>query len=329
MLPLSDSLLTTARQRAAAGAWREVAALLSPPPDADLALTEEVVLFAEALMRMGEERRALGVLRDVLPESLGGADRGLYRRAVNMMGVACFAIGELEEAKTALHVALDMATQGDDLLMLAQATNNLGAIANLQGRYEDALWHYRLALPTLQRMGKQQRLAEAYHNIGITFRDTGELEEADEHERRAIEHATESAVPGLAAMGRVGRAEIALRRGDAPLAETTARLALDEFERIGDPRNEADAHRLIGTACAAQRRYADADEAFGRALRIARARGHALNEAETLRDRMAARLGQGDVVAALADGRAAIALFDRLGATRERDALARRIASVR
>lgn len=324
-----DSTLASARQCAGAGAWREVAALLAPCATARTLDGEDALLYAEALVRSGEQRDALTFLRDALPQMATAGDRRVQRKAANMTGVAAFAVGELGEALSALNAALDLATRDDDPRLLAQATNNLGAIANLQGRYEDALWHYRLALPTLQRIGQPRMLAEAYHNLAITYRDTGELEEADEHERRAIEHAADGGAPRLVAMGRVGRAEVALRRGDAALAETTARIARDEFARLGDPQNEADASRLVGAACSAQHHYVEALEAFDRALEIARERGHALNEAETLRDRAESRLAQGEVEAALADAQVAIFIFDRLGATRERDALRERISDRR
>jgi tetratricopeptide (TPR) repeat protein len=317
--------MTTARQRAAAGAWREVATLLTPHVTDQSGLTEEAVLFSEAILYLGEEQRALGFLRAILPAQMPSADRGLYRRAVNMMGVACFAVGELDEANAALHDALDMATQDDDPLLLAQATNNLGAIANLQGRHEDALWHYRLAIPTLQRIGQRQRLANVYHNIGITCRDTGDLEQADEHERRAIEYATESDGARLAAMGRTGRAEIALLRGDAPLAESTARLAAEDLRQLGDLLNEADAHRVVGAACGAQQRYDDALAALDHALSIARAHGHALIEAESLRDRADVRVRRGERDLALDDARAAMTVFEKLGARAEIEALRQRI----
>jgi hypothetical protein len=59
-------------------------------------------------------------------------------------------------------------------------------------------------------------------------------------------------------------------------------------------------------------------------LAIARQRGHALNEAETLRDRSELYKAQGSVAEARQDARMAMTIFDRLGATRERDALAGR-----
>ncbi|HEX5970383.1 MAG TPA: tetratricopeptide repeat protein [Gemmatimonadaceae bacterium] len=321
----TDPALSRARELADAGAWHEVLAILEPRAATCARDGLSALLYAEALMRLGNERKALGWLSEVEPSLGDGGDRAAQRRALNMMGVASLTLGQLEDATVAFARALDMASQSDDPLVLARATNNLGTIANMQGDHERALSHYRLALPTFQRLGQRRGLASSYHNLAITYRDLGELEESDEHELRAIEHATEGGVPRLAAMGRVGRAEVALRRGDAALAETTARIAREEFARLGDPQNEADASRLIGAACTAQRRYADALEAFDRALEIARDRGHALNEAETLRDRSALHLAQGHSDEALEDARLAITLFDRLGATRERDSLRERM----
>jgi ATP/maltotriose-dependent transcriptional regulator MalT len=127
-------------------------------------------------------------------------------------------------------------------------------------------------------------------------------------------------------MGRTGRAEIALRRGDAAFAESTARLATEELAVLGDPLNEADAYRVVGAACAVQERDEDALAAFARALEIAREHGHALNEAETLRDRLDVLLRAGARDRAREDGKAAIALFEKLGAVAECEALRNRIA---
>lgn len=316
-----DPLLATARQLAAAGSWRELVVLLTQRAESGLSAGEEATLYAEALMRSGEERQALAYLREIEGTLAEDGSRALHRRAVNMIGVASLVLGDLEGANAALSRALELATRDDDLLMMAQASNNLGAIANLQGRHEDALWQYRLALPMLQRLGQPTLLAQGYHNLAITFRDVGDLTEADEHERRAIDYANDGGAPRVAAMGRTGRAEIALRRGDPQLAETTARLCIEEFVKLGDLLNEGDAWRLAGAACAAQQRHDDALVDFSRALQIARQHGYALNEAEALRDRVPVRVRVGERTLALEDAHMAIGIFEKLGARAECDAL--------
>lgn len=329
--PLGYSASPTARELEAArdssrnGDWKRVLEILErystvTQDDGQLAL-----LVGEALLRTGRERFALEWLQSS-ERALRARDRHAHRHLLNLLGAAQFALGELAAAAASFDEARELALRDDDLLLLARSTNNLGALANLRGDPTAAIAHYHLALPAYQRVGQPRGMAEAYHNLAIAYRDAGNLDEAEEHEQRAIEHAGDARALRLCAMGRVGRAEIALRRGDAALAETTARIARDEFARLGDPQNEADASRLVGAACAAQRHSTEALEAFGRALEIARERGHALNEAETLRDRAEFRLSQGDVSSAISDAQVAIFIFDRLGATRERDALRERIS---
>ncbi|HEU4721634.1 MAG TPA: tetratricopeptide repeat protein [Gemmatimonadaceae bacterium] len=316
-----DDLTSRARALAVAGEWPEVVRLLGGLATGVGGTSELQLLRAEALTRVGDARAASAWLREIIPALVSRGDRASHRRALNLLGAASFYLGRLEEASDAFAAALEMASEEDDLLIFARATNNLGMIENLRGHHESALGHYRLAVPTYQRLGQRRGLAESYHNIAITYRDIGSLSEADEYERRAIDYAAEGIAPRVAAMGMIGRAEIALRRGDPQFARGTAERAAAELERLHDPVNEADAHRLTASAEAALGRFSDAERAFDRALGIARTGGHALIEAEALRDRAHAYLKQGRRADARRDADAAMALFARLGATKEIDAL--------
>jgi tetratricopeptide (TPR) repeat protein len=324
-----DDLDRRSRELALRGAWTDVVDLLAarlPLPAGAGALR---LLYAEALMRVGQDRRACDWLREIMPGLDAEGDRASHRRALNLLGAASFALGELEEASVAFTSALELASEHEDLLLLARATNNLGMIANLRGQHERALGHYRLAVPTYQRLGQRRGLAESYHNIAITYRDIGALDEADEYERRAIDYAAAGVAPRVAAMGRIGRAEIALRRGDPHFAKGTSERAATELAELHDPLNEADAYRLTGTAATALGRFDEADAAFARALSIARERGHAIVEAETLRDRALASAAQGDADRATSDAALAVAIFERLGATTEVAALRERFPAIR
>jgi tetratricopeptide (TPR) repeat protein len=325
---LTTDLLESARALSGAGAWEQALVPLASLADRDAATTGEVaVLYGEALLRTGRERTARDWLKRVEP-SLASIDRAAHRQSCNLLGAACFALGELPAAASAWERALDLASQDDDQLLLARASNNLGAIANLRGDHASALGHYRLAIPAYQRVGQARGIAEGYHNLAITCRDMGELEQADEHELQALEYASQGAAPRVAAMARIGRAEVALRRGDARFAELTASLAADELAALGDPLNESDARRLMGAARAAQGRTADALAAFEQALSLAESRSHALNRAEILRDRVEAWAQQGNGAKARDDARAAIALFSSLGALHEVGQLERRLATL-
>ena len=309
-----DPLLATARARAQDGAWPDVLEMLEPAAAERAREPELVTLLGAALIHTGRVREARLWLTDAERRLAGHPDRAAHRTVVNMLGAACFALGELDDAARAFEEALELGQRSGDVLLVARASNNLGAIANLRGQRERAIWHYELAIPAYQRLGQSRGLAESYHNLAITQRDLGMLARADECERRAIEYAAEAQTPRMASMARLGRAEIALRRGDALLAEATARRSIRELADSGDRATEADAHRLAGAACAAQGRIDDARMAFAQALGLARADGFALVEAETLRDRARAWAADGQWGAARTDAMEALEGLRRLGA---------------
>ena len=317
MIDPLDGLTQRARELSRAGAWRDVLRLLEKALPANGDAGELELLYAESLLRVGRDREACERLRGVVSAMSDRGDRATHRRALNLLGAAAFALGELDEASAVFTTALELASQHEDYLLLARATNNLGMIANLRGEHDQALGHYRLAVPTYQRIGQRRGVAESYHNIAITYRDIGALEEADEFEVRAIDYAADGVAPRVAAMGMIGRAEIALRRGDPQFAHGTSERAAAELERLDDLLNEADAHRLAGTAASAMGRYADGEAAFERALSIARERGYALVEAETLRDRAKSLVARRLYVAARRDAESAMKVFMRLGAASE------------
>src|SRR5690348_368945 len=103
----TDPALTRARELADAGAWHEVLAVLEPRAATCAREGVSALLYAEALMRLGNERKALGWLSDVEPRLGDGGDRAAQRRALNMMGVASLTLGRLDDANAAFARALD------------------------------------------------------------------------------------------------------------------------------------------------------------------------------------------------------------------------------
>jgi tetratricopeptide (TPR) repeat protein len=329
LLPPVDAQLASARHLADEAAWDELIALLQPMAARGATGDELAVLYGEALTRTRRERDAQSWLRPVVALLGAGPDRALHRRAMNVLGVSCFRVGDLGEAADAFGSALELANDAQDSLLVARASNNLGMIANTRGQWELALSYYRRAIPTYQRSGRAQGLAETHHNMAVTFRDLEQLDEADVHEQRAIHYAAEGRAPRLAAMGRLGRGELALRRGDADLAAATARHAVGELEELHDPLNQADAWRLLGCALCQSSLLADSGEAFSQALLLARRHGHVFNEAEALRDRIGLWIRLQERALAAEDASAALAIFHRLGAAREVEGLTTRLQELR
>jgi tetratricopeptide (TPR) repeat protein len=319
-----DALRAQAASLARRGAWSDLATLLSTgSEDGAGEVSELVTLRAESFMHTGRPREARDWLAPRIPELARRRERESLRSCTNMLGVAHFTLGQLDDARQTFERALELGDQDDDALTVARATNNLGAIANVRGAREEALAHYQLAIPAYQHLGNAIGLAQSFHNMAISFRDLGQLGRADECERRAIEFARQGGSVPLVLLARLGRAEICLRAGDAALAEVRAREATRGFAALGDAINQADALRTVGAALTAQGRFEAASEALDAALGLTRAHHSVLHEAETLRARAELRMRAGDAAPAESDARAALAIFERLGAVHEIEALRR------
>jgi tetratricopeptide (TPR) repeat protein len=321
--PFSDDLTALVRRLSAAGAWPDVRAALALREGEARRHPELVTAWAEASLRTGNPRDAHSWLAESLSVVERSGDRAQLRRALNLLGVANTELGALDDAEAAFDRAVTLGwTDGDDLLV-ARATNNLAAIAHVRGRRDVAVALYSLALPAYQRLGSARGLAESYHNLAITLREQGDLDRAEECEQRSIEYARDAQVASLAAMARVGRAEISLRRGDARMAKATALLAAQALGEAGDPIRQADGLRVAGIASMRLGDLPAARGALNRAVGLAREHGHTLIEAECRRARADVAKADGDLAAAREDLNRAAELFARLGAEEERDAAAR------
>jgi tetratricopeptide (TPR) repeat protein len=214
--------------------------------------------------------------------------------------------------------------------MSGRATNNLGAIASLRGDDEKALSLFRLSIPSYQKVGFQIGLAQTDHNLGIAHRDLGRWHEAERHYDGALRRARQLGDQRLAAMARVGQAEVSHRRGDHEYAGAEVRYALEVFAAIGDELGRCDALKLLGSIALARSDYEEANRCLAGALELARQYANPLLEAEILEERAELHERTGHLALAHADAEVAGAIYRRLGATkREQQALERlrRIAS--
>ncbi len=249
-MTVPNSTLLMARIAGRAGRWPEVLNFLgTSEPDPD---PERVLLVAEAMLRTAKPRDAEMWIRQQMPGIVASGDLHARRRAINMLGVALFELAELDDAETTLQHVLELGHAEDDPLLVAQATNNLGQIANVRGRRSDALALYQLAIPAYQQLGHVLGLAGTYHNMAISHMYLEELTHADECELQAIEFARTAQDPRLGALARIGRAEVALKRGDAEIAYVTALRVAIECHSLADPAGAADGLRVVGLACIAR-----------------------------------------------------------------------------
>jgi ATP/maltotriose-dependent transcriptional regulator MalT len=129
-------------------------------------------------------------------------------------------------------------------------------------------------------------------------------------------------------MAQVGRAEVALRRGDASWARAMALRAVNHFASIPDYLLESDARRVHADACGRMGFVAEADRSIVRALELAREHGHRTQEAQALQTFAQLLLSRGDVEGARREGTAAREAFSKLGSVTAADEMASFLAAL-
>jgi tetratricopeptide (TPR) repeat protein len=318
-LSVSNSILLMAQVAAHAGRWPEVLNFLgTTDPDPE---PERVLLVAEAMLRTARPRDAELWIRQQMPGIEGCGDPALRRRAINMLGAALFELAELDQAETTFQYVLELGHAENDPLLVARATNNLGQIANVRGRRSDALALYQLAIPAYQQLGHVQGLAGTYHNMAISHMNLDELTHADECELQAIEFARTADDVRLAALARIGRAEVALKRGDAEIAYVTSLRVAIECHSLADPAGAADGLRVVGLACIARGEFDDAAVSLTHAATLATRCANPILSADTLRAYAQLAVARGSIAGARRHASAALSLYRRAGAVADHAAL--------
>ena len=303
---------------AAAGQHAEVVAELRGRADDEVQDSPFLSLvYGSAQARLGRPADGLKWVELALRESRKCGDRDVEKRALNVRGGIALVAGRIDEAADYFTQAMLAGSSDGDLYTIGRACNNLGIISNLRGRQAEALGSYEMAIAAFERAGLRRGIAQCRHNLSITYREQGLLDRALEQAELAAAEATAIGDAALAAQAARGRAETWVARGELERARADIEAAVEALRRLGDPIEEAEALRVVASIQAAEGRLGEA-EATLRDV-IVRAESHEKLQlvAEATAD-LAQILRRTNRHADARDaGRAAHALFSRLGAEGE------------
>ena len=181
-------------------------------------------------------------------------------------------IGDPAGAVEAAEGALALVSDGDGPWQTAMLRNQLAQLKMHLGDREAASEHARASLPVMRRLGARDDTVQLHGLLALSAIGAGRLEEAD-RELALIDQIEESAaIFGGLAVRQIGRAELALARGDAATGLRLYREcagAMRELTFPGIPRTGSEPWALFGdsTALTAHaHRASAADVADGREL---------------------------------------------------------------
>jgi len=323
-LPLSDesAVFRNLEQLAGAGRHREVLeGLARLPVNVREGRTRPALLAAEAHGRLGEHDAAVrwAELARTLARTRGESHAEL--RARNYQGLIALRHGDVAEAEAHFAAALEMARALHDQATEARCLNNLGILANIRGEPEAAMASYRLALVAYQQVGHSRGMAETYHNIGISLRDQGNARAALGAAEEAVRFATQVGDEQLIALSATGRAELHLALGDPAFAAAELARAADRYSRIGFRAGLPEVWRVQAAVARARGDLKEALALLTNAAGLATEHGSTDTLADIERDLSEALAARGDREGARAARDRAVALYQKVGASRAAERL--------
>ncbi len=307
---------------AAAGRYQDVLErLVGLPAGATAGRTPIALHAAQAHGRLGAYAEAEQWAAVALESARSRGEQHAELRARHYQAAIALNRGHLDEAEQHFAAALEMARTLQDPAAEARCFNNLGIIAFLRGNAKAALASYQPALAAYQRAGLLRGLAETHHNIGISRRHLGDFNHALAAAEQAVRLSQQVQDDSLIGLVLTGRAEIHLAMGDGAMAEAELQAAEQAYGRVQFSSGRAEVWRVRAGVARARGDLTGAVRLLKQAAELAGAQGTAEVLSATERDLGNALAAAGDGAGARAAWQRALAIYRRLGAAEEIDAL--------
>ena len=268
--------------------------------------------------RMGRFDAAMTAFANAraLAEQAGATE--LQARAENGTGAVHYALSDYSSARIAYAASLALT---HDRAMRGKIILNLGVIENIVGNLEKARDHYEYAYRSFVEEGDSASATLALHNRGMVEADLLNWPAADASFRAALALATDAGNRDMIAKTLVNHSEVMAAREAYADAVAQCDRALVIYDDLGDELGRGEALRWRAHALARAGELALAERSANDALQIAVRCGAQLLEAELARDLGVLRDQLGDEEGARKLLMRGLALFTRLGVTRERLAI--------
>lgn len=266
--------------------FAEAAALLEAAlenePFAPVELVDIYSQLARAYASAGRMQAAVDLLERCLDAVSNSEDASLEARYATLLSYALSDMGELGRAEQAVRRALDLTRNTQDPYTRVRLYWSMARIAHAEGQPALALTNVRKAIALLQATDDTLHLARAHVLAASITLTRNDADDAAEHLDLAEQLFGASAVSADRVEIAIRRSRVAVLRGQAELAVSLARTAL---ELIGDesPMDEGLALSALADALVLAGENGEADKAYRRAVDLLETQGFWRDAAQACR----------------------------------------------
>lgn len=227
------------------------------------------LLHARVLAEEGRWEEAEQVFRELPRSGPAAGSVALRIAALRLRGEILYYRANYTEALAAHDEALHLAVEaGDAREAAAESIRRSTVLSMLPGRAEDALSGFRAAVDNLLEVGDRAEAAFGLICLGAQLNQQGQTEEARIALRRAFELSEAAHDLRRMAWAGLNLADLELEQGRPEEAEARNRVALAQFDQLGDSLGRARSLLTEGRLASARKDTAGALQAFGAARRI-------------------------------------------------------------
>ncbi len=298
-------------------AWVLVGTAMLSVPAALAAMPDPRVAAAAQVYREDGAEKAIPLFEQLAAEFTQAMRRQDLAAALHYLGECHWRLGDFDEARRQLDRALVMENEAGDSLAQGRTLNVRGLLSWDEGNYERAIADFRRA-GELARAGGDRKLEGAsLNNLSLVFDEQGDYDVSLEQYKRVLDLYSDAEFPrGVGdTLGNIGGVHLLL--GQFREALGYYRQALEISEQLRSTTSMSQDHGNIALCLLG---LGEVDEALGhldQAVALAERAGMQQDRAYWLRVRAGALVQRGRYDLGLASYRAALGVYEGLGARAE------------
>jgi tetratricopeptide (TPR) repeat protein/TolB-like protein len=220
-----------------------------------------------SLRYVGKPKEAIATCEEAVRIFDSAGDRGNAARALNNIAVVLMEQGDAAGARRTYAESLAATKEIGDKKSHAMALNNLAGVLRDQPDLPGSRKMLAEAMADFREIGEKGGVVRCLENTGIILVDEGKLEEARKNQEEALAIAREMGNKSLTAYGLYLLGEVYAHQGNLPAARKSDEQALQIRNELGEPRTINETQLSLAALAIEEKQFPTAESTAREAAR--------------------------------------------------------------
>jgi serine/threonine protein kinase/tetratricopeptide (TPR) repeat protein len=212
-----------------------------------------------SLRYVGKPKESISVCQEAQKIFEAAGDRGNAARALNNIAVVLMEQGDAAGARKTYEESLAATKENGDKRSHAMALNNLAGVLRDQLDLPGSRKMLADAMADFREIGDKRGVVGCLENTGIIFMDEGKLGEARKNQEEALAIAQEMGNKSLTAYALYLIGEVYVSQGDLAAARKSDEQALEIRKELGEPRTIGESQLSLAALAIEEKHFPSAE----------------------------------------------------------------------